>query len=407
MSRTPDADRVTPSASEPPAAEAPPRGLPSRYRIERIVGRGGMGVVTLAIDERLGRPVAIKSARAGTSRDERKRRRFLAEARATAQLAHPSIVPVHDLVETDEGELAFSMSFVEGRSLSEAIEELRRGTEPVLSRTELLLAFTKICDAIAYAHDRGVLHRDLKPQNVMLGRFGEVLVMDWGLAGARETDATSSPVTFASEPRETAITTPGTIVGSPGYVAPELVRGAPASVASDVFALGAILYEMLALVRAIPGDLPAAILANTVVHPITSPRERAPSRDIGPGLEAIVMRALAPEPSHRFESVLALRAAIAEELELSSRTEQRRAQVQACVDRAAAHRATLAVAPDRRALRRAFLGAHAELAAACTIDPDAEEARAALIGAMRETAARARALGDPELAEDIESLITP
>lgn len=405
-SRTPDADRETPTAEPAPPVE-PPTGSAERYVLDRTLGRGGMGVVTLAIDQRLGRPVAIKSARAGTARDEKRRRRFLAEARATAQLEHPSIVPVHDLTETEGGELAFTMRFVDGRSLAETIHSLRTresGTEPALSTTELLLAFLKICDAMAYAHDRGVLHRDLKPQNVMLGRFGEVFVMDWGLAGAHEVSDASARVTFTPEPRETALTVPGTIVGSPGYVAPELVRGAPASVTSDVFALGAMLYELLALERAIPGDLPAAILANTVVRPIEPLRSHAAARGISAGIEAIVMRALASEPAERFESVLALRRAIADELELTTQLERRQARAAECLERARAHRERLAAIDDRRALRAAIFQALAELAGACAIDPDGSEGRAVFAEAMREAAAHARRCRDPELAEDLEAL---
>jgi serine/threonine protein kinase len=295
--------------------------LPERYRVIAPIGRGGMGVVVIADDHELGRTVAVKIARPGVELDGRRRRRFLAEARATAQLEHPSIVPVYDVIHGEGGALAFTMRYVEGRSLAQVIAALRvrdPKTTAELTTTELLITFLKVCDAVGYAHDRGVLHRDLKPENVMLGRFGEVFVMDWGLASARAARS-ARPVTLGADERDKVLTMPGTIVGTPGYVSPEQVRGDVATTASEIFSLGAMLYELMTCERAIAGDLPAAILANTIVQPIVPPRERAPDRGISETLEAIAMRALAAEPADRFASVLELRRAIAREIDEAHR----------------------------------------------------------------------------------------
>ncbi len=313
----------------------------SRYLELAELGRGGMGVVMLAHDRELGRDVAIKYHR---SNDERASIRFIEEARATAQLEHPSIVPVYDLIHGEAGAY-FTMRSVSGRSLRTAIDQLRANDPAAteeLSQAALLLVFLKICDAVAYAHSRGVLHRDLKPENVMLGRFGEVFVMDWGLA---RVDGAAAPSLEAgsidsggasvsgerpvSSMRESGgkFTLVGAILGTPGYMAPEQVRGDPSAlgVCSDVFALGALLYEMLSLEPAIGGVHVHARLVATLLDPIVSPSTRAPSRGISSELDAVCVRALAWEPRDRFEGVPALAEAIRRALEGAERTQRRRA----------------------------------------------------------------------------------
>ncbi|MCS6797635.1 MAG: bifunctional serine/threonine-protein kinase/formylglycine-generating enzyme family protein, partial [Myxococcota bacterium] len=373
------------STSRERGTEPPMDGFPDdRYRVLREIGRGGMGRVVLVEDVRLGRAVALKTLL--DDRDQaRTRRRFLEEARATAQLEHPSIVPVYDLGETTGGRPYFTMRALDGRLLSDVLVALRAGDREAQRRwdqAELLLAFLKVCDAVGYAHARGVLHRDLKPDNVMLGTYGEVFVLDWGLARVATSD---TPVgqTDASDGRRVrsvredaadgdVLTMAGAIVGTPGYMAPEQVRGgAPVDVRADVFALGAILYEILTLERAIEGDSIPQRLMNTMMGRIVPPRERAPDRAISAALEAIVLRALDRDPDGRWSSVPELRAAVANELEGSREAARRRAEAERLLAVARRHLARAHELSD--ALRSAAGSVASALAA---LPPDREELEA-------------------------------
>jgi eukaryotic-like serine/threonine-protein kinase len=190
----------------------------TRYRLLEQIGRGGMGVVYEADDEALGRRVAVKvlAAELASSKEADRLRR---EARTVAGLEHPGIIPVHDVGELPDGRVYYAMKLVRG-------EPLDAWTARSPSRTDRLRAFLRVCEAVGFAHANGVLHRDLKPRNVMVGEFGAVLVMDWGLArGAGERPGA------------------GSIAGTPGWMAPEQARGEEGAVdaASDTFGLGAIL----------------------------------------------------------------------------------------------------------------------------------------------------------------------
>jgi WD40 repeat protein len=195
----------------------------ARYEVLGEVARGGMGRVLRVRDRRLGRELAMKVLDPGAA-DGRLFARFLEEARLTSQLDHPSIVGVYDAGELEDGRVFYTMPLVDGRTLDEVLELTRRGAEG-WSRTRVLHALLKACEALAYAHDRGVVHRDLKPSNLMVGRHGEVLVLDWGLArrGGRAVPPSGTPATMA----------------------PEVLSGAaPAGRRADVYAFGAILYAL-------------------------------------------------------------------------------------------------------------------------------------------------------------------
>lgn len=203
-----------------------------RYRIDRELAHGGLGTVYLAFDHRLQRPVAIKTLHPGEQSA-----RLLAEARTLALLEHPSIMPVHDAGTLEDGRLYFVMKYVAGQRLDEyaLLAPLR----------ERLRAFVRIVEAIAFAHSRGIPHRDLKPHNIMVGPFGEVLVLDWGQPGA----------------------------GTPGWLAPEHAQQAAGSLAGDIFSLGMILHSL------ITGDPPRALLAIAAKAAHPSPLERYPSAE--------------------------------------------------------------------------------------------------------------------------------
>ena len=213
--------------------------LPARYRLAGSLGPGGMGEVLLATDTQIDREVAIKRMLIEPTGPAVAR--FLREAKVQGRLDHPAIVPVYELAHDAEGRPFFVMKRLVGTTLADV---LARHTGDVrYTRQKLLRAFADVCLAVELAHSRGVIHRDLKPANIMLGDFGEVYVLDWGIARVLgETD----PELRASSGRTTELTQVGAILGTPGYMAPELVRGEPIDQRADVFALGAILFEILA-----------------------------------------------------------------------------------------------------------------------------------------------------------------
>ena len=261
-----------------------------RYDILDVLGRGGMGVVLRALDRELDRSVAIKVIREDIKAPHLVER-FITEARITSQLEHPGIVPVYDFGLTRTGRAWMSMRLVEGRQLKEVLEE---GTQDQL---RLVQVVQKVASAVACAHDRGVLHRDLKPSNVMIGRFGEVQVMDWGLARVHsDVEATERPVTGTPHGLETSA---GSVVGSWPYMAPEQARperdkiGPP----TDVFALGVLLHTVLTG-RGPYDDLKGDELKEAVRRADPA-RFQEILRDTEPELQDLTLRCLAEDPRSR------------------------------------------------------------------------------------------------------------
>jgi len=263
----------------------------ARYDQAELLGAGGMGQVLRVVDRRLGRTVARKELHAGVT-GLASARRFLAEAKLTAQLDHPNIVPLYDLGQAPDGRLYFTMKEVEGRSLAQCIDDVRHGVrrgERDAHPAILTFArwFRQVCDGVAFAHDQGVAHRDLKPDNVMIGDFGEVQVMDWGLA-ARFGD----PLTG--------------LEGTPAYLAPEVVDGACPRVgpAVDIYALGATLYHLLCFERPYAGPAEVVLAQRRAGSP--APPSSRVAHAIPPELEAVALRAMADRPDARHGSVRAL-----------------------------------------------------------------------------------------------------
>lgn len=297
--------------------ELPPLG---RFELGDELGRGGMGRVLEAKDPELRRRVAVKVLLDPESMDPNQLSRFVGEAQLTSQLEHPNIVPVHEMGVTEDGQIYFVMKKVTGRSLGEVLTAIAAGSETEWSQRRLLSAFVQVGQAIAYAHDRGVLHRDLKPDNIMLGAFGEVLVMDWGLARV-EGDEPEQLTTERIDRVAISRTLDGAVIGTPGYMSPEQAQGllAHLDARSDVFALGAILYELLTLKRPYEGDDVLEVLLATLAGPPQDPHERAPDRDVPDELAAIALRAMARKPSERYQSASEIVRAVEAYLEGSKR----------------------------------------------------------------------------------------
>jgi serine/threonine-protein kinase len=339
-----------PIHSDDDAVRSAERSGGSRYTEGAVLGVGGMGKVMLARDARIGREVAVKVLHAERELSPDERTRFLREAQVQGQLEHPSIVPVYDIELRPDGSTFFTMRRVIGRTLHAIVEDLRAGARDVRARytqRELLTAFATVCLTIDYAHTRGVIHRDLKPANIMFGDFGEVYVLDWGLA--RLLDA-SAPSTDAPASR---LSRPGEMMGTPLYMAPEQMTDPDVGPSADVWALGAILFEMLTLERLRD---PLALFAPVEARPSV----RTPELRIALELELICVRATQLDAAERYPSARALHEALTRYLEGDRELEQRRAL-------AAEHASTARAALDR--------------AQAAATDPDYERERGV---AMRE-----------------------
>jgi serine/threonine-protein kinase len=287
-------------------AEIASEGIPTppHLRIFGELGRGGMGRIHPATDRNLLRHVALKRLDKELAREPFYRDGFIAEAQMTGQLEHPNIVPVHELAIGNNGVPYFTMKLVQGVSFDRWLRDPFRGPGSPERLEQGLEIFVKVCDAVAYAHHRGVIHRDIKPDNIMVGSFGQVYVMDWGLARLTKT----VPASGADAQMEA----PGP-VGTPAYMSPEQARGNPAEMdeRSDVFGLGAVLYELLS------GKVPYGethdqerILALASAGRVIPFDQAAGDLGVSKSMRAIVQKAVAVDPAERFQSVMELEEAV-------------------------------------------------------------------------------------------------
>ncbi|MBC8868916.1 MAG: protein kinase [Planctomycetes bacterium] len=286
----------------------------SHYTLSRVHTQGGLGRVWLARDKRLHREVALKEIRPDKRVSQLSLRRFVREAQITGQLEHPNIVPVYELADTLEKERPFyTMRFLRGQSLGAAIDEYHRlrqvGKAGRFDLRRLLSAFVGVCHAIAYAHSKGVVHRDMKPANVMLGAFGEVVLLDWGLAklldqpDVQDEDASHIELTEVTDGEATR---EGQLVGTLPYMAPEQAKGQPEQIdaRTDIYGLGATLFRILTGQRPHRGKGKEEICANIARQPTPRPRSVDPS--IPKAMDAVCAKAMAEKRSDRYQSATEL-----------------------------------------------------------------------------------------------------
>jgi WD40 repeat protein/tRNA A-37 threonylcarbamoyl transferase component Bud32 len=303
------------STGEGSAAPAP---AAVRFRRLREHAKGGLGEVFVALDEELSREVALKEIQGRHADNPSSRARFLLEAEITGGLEHPGIVPVYGLGQYPDGRPYYAMRFIRGESLHDAIQRFHQAdvlgrdpSERALALRELLRRFVDVCNAMSYAHSRGVLHRDLKPDNIMLGRYGETLVVDWGLAKPVQ-QPESVPGTEetmlrpASAEKLSAVTQVGSAVGTPAFMSPEQAAGRLNQLGppSDVYSLGATLYCLLTGKAPVPGRDLHEVLRQ--VQQGDWPRPRQLNASVPAALEAVCLKAMALRPEERYNSPRAL-----------------------------------------------------------------------------------------------------
>ncbi|MBM3876133.1 MAG: hypothetical protein FJ386_05360 [Verrucomicrobia bacterium] len=309
------------------------------FEIKNVIALGGMGAVLSAEDKNVLRTVALKVMLPGAALSEEKVQRFVTEARITGQLEHPNIVPLYEMAVTADGTLFYTMRMVGGRTLSQILTDIRNNDTDTVAKFplgQLLTIFQKVCDGVAYAHSRGVIHRDLKPDNIMVGDYGEVLVMDWGLAkvlptGLANAGATPAAPMLPSElaGRDSFRTLDGQVKGTPRYMAPEQAeaRTDAIDVQTDIYALGAILYTILTLHPPVTGDDVREVLENVAAGRILPPTQfntrtsvqdrdalkvfgdvipplvHCPDRRIPAAMSAVTMKAMERLPERRYQTV--------------------------------------------------------------------------------------------------------
>jgi serine/threonine-protein kinase len=289
-------------------------GEGQRFRLLRPHARGGLGEVFVALDAELRREVALKQILERHADDPVSRQRFVAEAEITGGLEHPGVVPVYGLGTYPGGRPYYAMRLIRGESLKEAIDHFHRDAAPKddpgrrsLELRQLLRRFLDVCNAVDYAHSRGVIHRDLKPANIILGRHGETLVVDWGLAKAiGRADPSVGEQTIAPSSSGSSETLPGSALGTPAYMSPEQAGGELDRLGprSDVYSLGATLYCLLAGRPPFEGDDIGAILRRVQAGDVRAPRAVDPALDRA--LEAVCLKAMATKPQDRYATCGAL-----------------------------------------------------------------------------------------------------
>jgi eukaryotic-like serine/threonine-protein kinase len=299
-----------PTGAGPPATPPDPASaLFARYEYLGDIGAGGVGSVHCVRDRVLLRQVALKVLDPVLAERPVQVQRFTHEAQVNAQLEHPNIVPVHELVLSPDGPKYFTMKLVEGMTLDDWIISAGRPQGSLEVLHEMLSAFLKVCDALAFAHSRGALHCDLKPGNIMVGAFGEVYLMDWGLARPHHGPSETAPLRSSPDAAGAGVAdeSRGRVLGTPAYMSPEQANGLDDHFGehTDVFGLGAVLYSILTGDSPHRGPTTSEALAQARAGEIAFPEHAA--TQVPPALWRIARRALARKPEDRYPTVLALK----------------------------------------------------------------------------------------------------
>lgn len=290
-----------------------------RFVEREVIGHGSSGVVIRAFDKEILRDVAIKIFEAEPANDSPTTHRFIEEAQITGQLEHPNIVPVYELSFDPMGRRFLAMKLIEGATLAQTLRRLGSARLDPARLGELLLVFVKVCEAVSFAHSRGVIHRDLKPSNIMMSEFGQVYVLDWGIASLRPPQADGlaargSPVRVDANPAQpTELVQPGSLIGTVGYMAPEQLRGwhEKVDVRTDVFGLGATLYQILTGEPPLTPEILRSIWMGQAPPPLEPPERVVPGARVPPELSRIALRATSYDPADRYTSVEELKSEIA------------------------------------------------------------------------------------------------
>jgi serine/threonine-protein kinase len=289
----------------------------TRYANFKPMAKGGKAELYSCLDKNLGRYVAFKTLHRSIAEDDYERRRFVREARVTAQLQHPNTVPVYDIGVDVEGKLYFTMKKVEGETLREVINLLQKkdvDAEATYTLERILGVLIQVCNALAYAHAHGVVHRDIKPANILVGFFGEVVLLDWGVAKVwdipqaedeRITQEQHIPSSNSEEELD-RLTGTGKRPGTPLYMSPEQVEGAEIDERTDIYSMGVVLYELLSLQDASRGKTVKDTFHNIVNVVPTNLHEAAPDREVPILLSKICMKALQKDKEERYQSMLEL-----------------------------------------------------------------------------------------------------
>lgn len=301
---------LTRDITDIPLPEHAPGGF-GRYGTATPFKEGGGGILSKAMDTYLGREVIFKTLRPEFRDNPDVQRRFLREARVTALIQHPATVPIYEMGRDIDGNPFFTMKEIRGDSLRKILNGIAakdRKYDPYKGREVLIDILIQVGQALAYAHAAGVIHRDIKPGNIMVGAFGEVMVMDWGVAkitdGVDEAEL-KPPPTLTRSSADPDSTVHGKVYGTPRYMAPEQARGqTDIDHRVDVFSLGAVLYECLVHRPLVFGVNREELLKKICDEPFISPARKEPYRMIPPELDAVVMKALAKNPKDRYGTML-------------------------------------------------------------------------------------------------------
>lgn len=312
------------SGTDPDLPDVPPVGY-EKYTQFHEMARGIKAVLYSCWDTLMGRSVAMKMLLPEFADDKRERRRFLREARVTAQLQHPNTVPVYEIGRDKQGALYFTMKRIAGQNYFQILRKLSKGDEhmtkafPISEQLEIII---QACQALAFAHAHGVVHRDIKPENIWVGKFSEVILLDWGVAkvwglpdeaGYQEPDTDSEESTWKVNPLATSgdepvgqLTETGQRPGTPLYMSPEQVMNRYLDDRTDVFSMGVVLYEALVFREPFRGRNVRETFDKILYSNPEPPTKAAPDKGLPPSIDAVVEKALQKRPDHRYQSMLDL-----------------------------------------------------------------------------------------------------